>query len=840
MTPERWQLTQDLLEQALVMPEAERADFLGRSCDGDEPLREELEALLVIDTNLGDFIEKPLFDLHGDRGGLSSGDQLGAWRIVEEIGRGGMGAVYLAERADSEYEKRAAVKLLKRGMDTDELVRRFRSERQILARLDHPHIARLLDGGSTPDGRPYLVMEYVDGQPIDAWCTEHIASVEDRLVLFEKVCRAVHFAHRNLVVHRDLKPGNILVVADGAPRLLDFGIAKLLEGDAEPFATVAAFLPMTPEYASPEQIRGEPVTTATDVYSLGVLLYRLLAGRSPYRPTVEVRAALAEAVCNQVPQRPSTVVGARAKEAAEKEADRSERDRHLAKRLRGDLDTIVQKALAKEPARRYESAEQLAADIRRHLDGLPVLARPSGVGYRTRKFVTRHKVGVAFAAAALIAIIATAAWALVQREVAVQERNRAENEKERAEWVSDFLTDFFEINDPSESRGKEIRAIDLLENARKSLATREDLPEAQPRIVAALARAYGQLGQYETARGLYQRASEPKGNREGPIEAEAILGLAQIESELGNDREANELMEQGLALRDRPGAIENTEYVEALNNYGGLLLHSRKYSEADRFFNRALQVKQEPGRSKNKSVAIALAGLADVQRHQKMYKEAEALYRQSLDLRRKEFGEPSIEVARTLNSLASVLEPLDRNEEAEKLYLQSIAMRKVVLGPTHPKNAPPLSNLARLYETTGQWNKAESPYREAVSICEKSGNEDRNCGVFLSHLAAFLAERKGCGEAEGLAEKAISLLEVKSGSQEAMAESHGVIGGCRAERQDFASAEPLLLQALGELPKSPTPIVERRIREHLVNLYQAMGKPDLAERYRVAASQPQA
>jgi serine/threonine-protein kinase len=840
VTPERWQLTQDLLEQALALAEPEREDFLARSCDGDVPLREEIEALIVIDTRLGDFIEKPLFDVHGDRGSLTAGDQLGPWRIVSEIGRGGMGAVYLAERADSTYEKKVAIKLLKRGMDTEELVRRFRSERRILALLEHPHIARLLDGGSTGDGRPYLVMEYVEGRPIDAWCVEQSLSIEDRLALFEKVCRAVHFAHRNLVVHRDLKPGNILVVADGEPRLLDFGIAKLLEGDSEPFATVAAFLPMTPEYASPEQIRGEPMTTATDVYSLGVLLYRLLAGRSPYRPAVEGRAALAEAVCNQEPLRPSTVVGTRAKAAAEK-AESAELDRHLAKRLRGDLDTIVQKALSKEPARRYESAEQLAADVRRHLDGLPVLARPSGVAYRTSKFVGRHKIGVALAAAALVAIVGAATWALVQRSEALREKDRADEERKRAEWASNFINGVFEVNNPSESRGREVKAIDLLEKARMQLEDSDYQPVQSGQLHVTLGNVYSSLGEFETAKNLFLKALDlysQVGLSEGPQVLEATVGLAQAESDLGNDSRAEDLMKQGLSLLKRSKVDENTVNVEALNNYGGLLLHSERHNEAEKYFVRALDIEKQRGRPRSRAVAIALAGLGELRSQQGHLAEAEKFYRQSLVLRRQLYGEPSVEVARTLNSLATVLEKVGKDREAEDFYVSSIAMRKTVFGPSHPKLAPPLSNLARLYETSGQWAKVEKPYREAVAICDMSGNEDRNCGKYLSHLAAFLADRQGCREAEGLAGKALSLLEGKSGGQEAVAESQSVLGGCKVERKDFTSAESLLLRAFGGLSKDPTPLVENRIRTRLVRLYEAMGRPDQAAKYRPAAAKP--
>jgi non-specific serine/threonine protein kinase/serine/threonine-protein kinase len=373
------------------------------------------------------------------------GERIGPYRLVREIGRGGMGTVYLAVRSDDAFQKRVALKVLKRGMDTDAIVRRFRNERQILASLDHPFISGLLDGGTTPGGLPYFAMEYVEGQPIDEYCDARQLDTTARLQMFMKICSAVQYAHQNLIIHRDIKPANVLVTADGTPKLLDFGIAKLLNPDLDghTLAPTAEGSPlMTPEYASPEQVRGEVVTTATDVYSLGVLLYELLTGRRPYQLASRTPAEIARVVCNSVPERPSTAVTRTAGSATHAEAvtgaadnpdgsagverTRATDPQRLRRRLAGDLDNIVLKALNKEPARRYLSVDQFSEDIRRHLAGLPVIARKDTIGYRTAKFVRRNRTGVAAAVVILVALIAGIVGTSWQARAARRERARAE------------------------------------------------------------------------------------------------------------------------------------------------------------------------------------------------------------------------------------------------------------------------------------------------------------------------------------------------------------------------------------------------------------------------------
>jgi len=403
----------ELFHSALELEPDERAAYLDATCDGDDSLRAEVESMIGCHAQAESFIEAPAFELAADllaHAEMESieGKHIGPYRIIREIGRGGMGTVYLAARDDDQYQKQVAIKLIKRGMDTDFIVQRFRNERQILAHLDHPNIARLLDGGATEDDLPFFVMEYIDGKPINEYCKFHELPAPNRLRLFLSVCSAVSYAHQNLVMHRDLKPGNILITADGSPKLLDFGIAKLLNPELsgqtiDHTATVLRLI--TPDYASPEQVQGGTITTASDVYSLGVLLYELLTGHRPYQFKSRSPAELEQVICRLEPVKPSeSAAGADGQDSDSKTS--LQIDIHDRKLLRGDLDNIVLMAMRKEPHRRYSSVEQFAEDIRRHLDGLPVIARKDTFSYRASKFIRRNKVGVAAAAAICLTLVA--------------------------------------------------------------------------------------------------------------------------------------------------------------------------------------------------------------------------------------------------------------------------------------------------------------------------------------------------------------------------------------------------------------------------------------------------
>jgi eukaryotic-like serine/threonine-protein kinase len=503
----------ELFQETIDLDPETRGAFLSTACADDPSLKVEVEQLISLKEKTTEVVEGPAFEAHDDDPAQvepagREGKIIGNYKIIREIGRGGMGAVYLAVRADDQYHKRVAIKLIKGGLHSDYIRRRFLSERQILASLNHPNIAKLLDGGTTPAGNPYLVMDYIEGLPIRQYCDQNRLSTGARLKLFRTVCSAVHYAHQNLIIHRDLKPGNILVSADGTPHLLDFGIAKLLNPELpEPTLdlTVGAMGPMTPEYASPEQVRGEPLTTASDVYSLGVLLYELLTGHRPYLIKSRVLSDIAWIICEQEPERPSTVVK-RTQTSAHNDAEtlvmvspesasRNPEDQaeKLRRRLQGDLDNIVLMAMRKEAARRYASVEQFSEDIRRHLEGLPCIARKATLSYRAAKFISRNRVavtaGLLIALTLLVGVVAT----LWQARIAGLQRAKAEQRfNEVRQLANSFM---FEVHDEIENLPGSTPARRLLVN--KALKYLDSLAQESSDEVALrveLATAYAKVG----------------------------------------------------------------------------------------------------------------------------------------------------------------------------------------------------------------------------------------------------------------------------------------------------------------------------------------------------------
>jgi len=546
MTGERWKRIEQVFESALELAAEERSAFLDRACDGDPELRREVEAMIATTKDFGGVIQsaiaKEAIDL-ADSGDALLGKRIGAWRLARVLGHGGMGTVFLAARDDQAFHKKAAIKLIKRGMETAQVLKRFQRERQILARLDHPYIARLLDGGSTEDGAPYFVMEYVDGTPITEYCARHGLRVPDRLRLFLNVCAGVQFAHQNLVVHRDLKPGNIFITRDGTPKLLDFGLAKLMLSDLESEQTLTAMRVMTPSYASPEQVRGEPVTTATDVYSLGVVLYELLTGRRPFDTKTTSLPELERKICHTEPDSPAMIVPA----------------------LRGDLENILLKALRKEPVRRYASAEQFAEDIRRHLAGLPVLARKDTLAYRTGKFLRRNRWPVAVGAVAVAGLMLTTA-------IAVSHARRAKRQFEAARSMA--MTMLIDVNDefrllPGSVKGRKLVVEKGLENlgplgqeARNDPAVLWDLARGYEKIASLqaspdpaepnLGDVQNGLRNYQQALSLIEAVERSRGRSQ-----ESLLLLCRVHVGIGginpDPAQANHHLNEALRLTESLG-----------------------------------------------------------------------------------------------------------------------------------------------------------------------------------------------------------------------------------------------------------------------------------------------
>ena len=572
MTPQRWEQIRQVFDGALERPAQDRAAYLRVLCARDEELRQEVETLLRSSDEAGEFLETPAAQLRqfvsrgfapdDEVGEYPAGYRVGPYQFVRRIGRGGMGAVWLANRFDQEYRKQVAIKMVKRGMDSQEILRRFRTERQVLANLDHPNIARLIDGGSTPDGLPYLVMEYVEGTPIDQYCEWRKCSISERLHLFRAVCSAVHYAHQNLVVHRDIKTSNILV-ADGVPKLLDFGIAKLLSPDGVTLdlaQTRPEMRPMTLDYASPEQIRGEPITTATDVYSLGVLLFRLLTGKMPYGPKLGSQAAMQHAICEQEPLRPSALVLADdstgVPQATQKmEAVSESRDKarkRLRKKLAGDLDNIILMALRKEPHRRYLSVEQFSEDIGRYLEGRPVIARLDTPGYQFAKFVRRNVEAVAAAVVIGVALISIAVVSEHSEVVDAAARRQAERTLQQTRH--ELVTAYLRGGEPSRAYA----AAQLAYSA----------APADPLARRDLAQASQALGDRAKAAGNRQEALRSYQDAFTQYEALALTNPRDAAVQRDVMNAANTLGAIQLEADDVPGALSS--YARALQITEGL------------------------------------------------------------------------------------------------------------------------------------------------------------------------------------------------------------------------------------------------------------------------------
>jgi tetratricopeptide (TPR) repeat protein/tRNA A-37 threonylcarbamoyl transferase component Bud32 len=823
MTPERWQRVKQLLDVALDLEDWKRETFVIKECSGDTTLSSEVLDLLAGAAAADHFIEEPAARLlAASEQRLAAGHRLGPYRVLREIGHGGMGSVYLAERDDAEYEKRVAIKVVRRGMDSEEIVRRFRQERQILANLAHPNIAALLDGGTTSDGLSYFVMEYVEGTPVDQYCRAFALPQRARLELFLTICSAVHFAHQNLVVHRDLKPANILVTAAGVPKLLDFGIAKLLQAE-QPLSTSVlqpGLLLMTPEYASPEQRRGGQITTATDVYGLGLLLHLLLLGRLPQR---DARAA---------PAAPATASGGSPAKPADDGAPCEPISARTWAVLRGDLGNIVAKALREEPARRYASAQALAEDVSRHLEGMPVAARPDTWGYRAGKFVRRHRAGVSIASLLLLMILAFGATVTVLLGRSVRQQRRAEH-------VSAFLEDLFAIPDPGKSRGETISAREILDRGKGRIVAglRED-PETRAALMETMGRVYANLGLYEPAMQLTRKAVQLRraalGNND-PKLAESLHSLANLLRKTGAAAAAEPYLREAVAIQRRHAIGDDPELARGLNNLATFLEDRGETAEAERLYREALAMKRRIYGNEHADVAMALNNLAELLQNKGDLTAAEPLFREALAIYRRRFGDPHPAIAMTLNNLATLREDRGDLTEAERLQRETLAMRRRLFGDG-PEVARSLNNLGHLREARGDAAGAEALYRQAIAIYYQPRlslrHPDR--ATFLRNLASLLAAHGDAAKAEPLAREALSVFQAAAPAHWRTADAESVLGGCLTGLGRYAEAEPLLLDGYRRLAQSSGE-GRQHLREavrRLVDLYTASKRDDRAALYR--------
>lgn len=774
MDVDRMRRVEAVLDAVVTREPTQWPALLDEACSGDADLRREVEALLARLDTASRFLDSPagaiaaslVAETRESEGRLAadsfSGRRIGAYRIDRELGRGGMSRVFLAGRADGQFDQQVAIKLLRPGLDSDLDLERLRAERQILATLNHPNIARLLDGGVTEEGLPYLIMEYIDGQPLDRYCEERRLSVRQRLELFRTVAEATEYAHRNLVVHRDLKPSNILVAITGTVKLLDFGLAKLLQRDSQTATptTRAGHGWMTPEYAAPEQIRGTGVNTVTDVYQLGVVLYELLAGRLPFADHGSL-FALQTAILGEEPPLPSAAVllapagGAPNDSGAAREPGDDARTRSRA--LRGDLDAIVMKALSKEPDRRYSSAAALREDLGRHLTGRAVLARPDRAGYRLRKFVRRHRGGVAVAAAVAIGVVVAAT-----REYRL--RGIAEAEARTAGAVEQYLLTAFGAADPflpQDTTAGRSTAREVLDRGVARLDTAlAGQPEIRARLRTALGRVYVNLGQYDQAASQLQLA----------------------------------LTEQRALTGDR-----HTATATALDELGQLRSQQGRLAEADSLLAAALGLRRSLLGSRDSNTAATMEHLAKVRRDRDEHAAAEALAREALAARRVLHGDAALPTAASEHLLADVLSSRGADKEAAALYRTALTTREGLAGPNHPLVAMTLFNLALTERRLGQVAVAESLYRRTLAIQQRAlGKDHPLVAATLNGLADLLQKAtSGSGEAESLLREALAINRRHHGEQHPEVSTNlGNLAVIVRERGEYDEAEKLLRQAL--------------------------------------------
>jgi eukaryotic-like serine/threonine-protein kinase len=682
-----------------------------------------------------------------------AGQLIGSYRVIRSLGQGGMGEVFLAERADDQFRQQVAIKLVRRGLLSRHMLGRLRLERQILATLDHPNIARLFDGGTTSDGTPYIVMEFVQGEPIDIHCDKHALSIERRLELFKTVCSAVHRAHQNLIVHRDLKPSNILVTTDGAPKLLDFGIAKLLD-ERQMLHTMAVthadFRVMTPDHASPEQIRGDPITTASDIYVLGVLLYELLTGYKPFVLKGNRLAELEQAICEETPLPPSAAIAAAT--SADSTVlniarDRSTTPTKLRRKLSGDLDNIVAMAMRKEPERRYSSVEQFVADIDRYLQGMPVLARADAWTYRAGKFIRRHAVVVGLSTAFVALLIGFTVTTLVQskhikqeRDVAQAERVRAQSERDRAEVVSEFIIDSFMRADPARSRGKNITAREILDSGATRVGNElRSQPQQQATLLDTIGSVYLSLGEASDAQPLIEQALAIRrslfGNDSLDV-ARSLYSLNRVYADRGDLKTAEALARESLDIHRKLTGKDSIETAGSLCRLGVIKHRQGELAAAEKLFTRCLSIRVARLGADDEELTAPLDNLARLAQTRHDYEHAEQLYRRALaiDLLRRGTDHP--QSIRHLHNLATAIQAKGDLATAGPLMRESIDLYRRVLGNEHPETIDALSNLGSLLMDTGEIEEAQAVFETTLAANRKIRSPQH---MYVGHDLVYLA-----------------------------------------------------------------------------------------------------
>ena len=714
--------------------------------------------------------------------------QAGPYRVIELIARGGMGNVYLAERSDGQFDRKVAIKILRHELSSKNHVDRFLAERNILSGLEHPNIARLYDGGITDDNRPYLVMEYVDGLPITTYCKENGCALKEILDLFKQVCKAVEYAHRNLIVHRDLKPDNILVKPDGTVKILDFGIAKILDDKLTPenlVQTKENLHMLSIQYAAPEQVTLEKITTATDVYALGLLLYEMITGRPPYDLKGKNLKEAEKVIRFDKPDKPSTKIT----------------DSGLSRKVKGDLDAILLKTLRKEPEYRYQTADQVLVDIDRFLTGRPVLAQRESMLYRTKKFILRRPAiptSIIFMLIAILGYIFTLQQHADQLEV---ERNTAQSEALRAEQISEFLINMFQEADPFTS-SEEMTVREMLDRGTEQVLEDgliED-PVVRAKFMETLGNVYRRLGALDKAEQLLMGAIQIRRSLYGSMHLEIASSLSRIgslQTDQGDYEGSIETLREALNIQQELLGDDHHDTVDTMNNLANALQSSNRIHESELLYRKIISINRNH-EDRQEYLATNLTNLGNLLSEQQNYTEAEQLLHEALEIRQRILGREHPRTAVTLNNLAQMLRRSGSAESAEPLLRESIEIRKITLGDDHPSVAIGINNLALALRDMGRFDEAEPLFRESLERrINHYGEEHPAVGIAYYNLAGLKNRTERYQKAEELSRKALQKWTVTFRPDHInLARVRGILAQSLIAQYNFSEAEQLLKEAL--------------------------------------------
>ena len=812
MDSDQWQKISIIFEEALKLAEPERTEFLLNACGDDSELLSEVRSLIEADNHVPSVLKGQASDAINIQPRKNyEGEIIGNYKIIKQIAEGGMGSVFLAERADGQFEQKVALKLIKPGMNSSEIIKRFQFERQILARLQHPNIARLLDGGLTEDDLPYFTMEYVEGDNIDEYCDKNILSTNDRLKLFSEVCKAIQFAHQNLVIHRDLKPSNIIIKKDGTVKLLDFGIAKVFTEDdsfEQSTLTRTGLFVMTPEYASPEQIRGESITTSTDIYSLGLILYQLLTGEKAYEIKTNSPLELEKIICYTEPAKPSSTIKSlqvKDKIKAEKTggAHKTGLDK-LIKTLSGDLDNICLMALRKEPERRYSSAEQFQQDLENYLEGRPVTARQNTIYYRTNKFIIRYKISVISAFLIFLIGATLTTFYFIQLK---KERDKAQNEAQKAEQVSEFLKNIFKLSDPYEARGETISARELLDKgAQKIDKELSRQPDIKATMLSLIGKVYFNLGLFNKSDTLLSEALEirTKLNNNQMEEAKSLINLGQLYTYKGEFSKADSLLTKAIYIYKINSMEEDTNYAWILGNLAWVYKSKGNYNKSELYYKKSLEILKNKG--SNKEYLLTMMNNFALELHEEgKYDDAEKMFNETLELQKKIYGnKPHPEISTTTYNLAELLRDRGKYDEAEKMFKTSLSMDMLLSGPENPDVAYSIQGLASVYKIKGDFNKAKKLFVKVLNMRRKFlGDNHPDVAYAISNIGLLYYAEEKYDSSKKYYERALVLHKKLNGpNHPSVAICLNKLGFINYKKEYYKKAENQIRQSMQIIEKS--------------------------------------